>query len=89
MFQPVQLQNALWAILDRLDPDEAQRERSSEVPRLLETICLYELSPKINQLLKCFGNYCGRLPNSDWSNLTIETLAELNSWLTELGLPTA
>lgn len=88
MFQPVQLQNALWAILDRLDPDEAQRERSSEVPRLLETIRLYELSPKINQLLKCLGDNRGRPPNSDWSNLTIETLAELNSCLTELGLPT-
>ena len=88
MLQPVQLQNALWAILDRLDPDEAQRERSSEVPRLLETIRLYELSPKINQLLKCLGDNRGSPPNSDWSNLTIETLAELNSCLTELGLPT-
>lgn len=88
MLQPVQLQNALWAILDRLDPDEAQRERSSEVPRLLETIRLYELSPKINQLLKCLGDNRGRPPNSDWSNLTIETLVELNSCFTELGLPT-
>ncbi len=88
MLQPVQLQNALWAILDRLDPDEAQRERFSEVPRLLETIRLYELSPKINQLLKCFGDHRDRPPNSDWSSLTTETLAELNSWLTELGLPT-
>ena len=88
MFQSVQLQNALWAILDRLDPDEAQRERSSEVPRLLETIRLYELSPRINQLLKYLGEDRGRPPNSDWSSLTTEMLAELNSWLTELGLPT-
>jgi len=71
MPQSVQLQNALWAILNRLDPDEAKRECSSGVARLLETIRLYGPSSRIDRLA---------------NNLTSETIAELNSWLSELGL---
>lgn len=71
MPQSVQPRNALWAIRDRLDPDEAKRERFSDVPRLLETLRVYGSSSRINRLA---------------NNLTSETVAELNSWLSELGL---
>ncbi len=88
MLQPVQLQNALLAILDRLDPDEAQREHSSDIPRLTEVLRSYVLPQGRIQLLKVLSDHGDRPPKSDWSSLTTETLVELNSWLTELGLPT-
>lgn len=71
MPQSVTLRSALWAILERLDPDEARRECSSDVARLIETIRLYGASSRILRLSVC--------PTS-------EMVAELNSWLTELGL---
>ena len=83
MPQPDQLRNVLLAILQKLDPEEAQRELTSDVSRLLETIRLYESRPRTDQFLKSLGD------NPEiWANFTPETMVGLNSCLMELGLST-
>ena len=84
MSQSAQFRNALWAILDAIDPDEAKREISSDTLRLFEAIRSYELSPRLYQFLKLVGD---EIDDPRFS-VPADAMPLLNSCLMEFGLPT-
>lgn len=83
MVHPVQYRRALWAILDRIDNEEATQKQTANLQGLVEAIRCYRPVPQtLIQIVEVFGQ--NHIPDPD---LIRKANSDLNCWLEELGLP--
>lgn len=82
MVHPVQYRRALWAILDRIDHEEAMQKQTANLQCLLDTIRCYQPVPQ--PLVQIVENFAlSRVPDPA---LISDASSNLNSLLDELGL---
>lgn len=82
MVHPVQYRRALWAILDRIDHEDATQKQTANLQVLVETIRCYRPVPQtLIQIVEVFGQ--NHIPHPD---LIRKANSDLNCWLEALGL---